>query len=536
MSRFARLAKSKSKPEVVPIAPPFSNFEFVDREFSGLASLRRIMSQVRQHGGNTMVLEDVAIEDADDLLEENADLNKYVGCTFSSKAIRLSFFRKQFTTLRGLSAIDCKDFIGYAIVKLDDLPMGCDKARVYESVIRTSRHINNFVRGEQEWTCAVAGNNIAVKGYLHAQQNGATNVCAHVALRTVAARFHKDGDMTYREMNNLPGIKIDHLIRKAGGPNGLGLNQNQMVEVLKAAGANPIKVEYSGEDEKANSLPPFQKYLYGSIESGFPAIICFWTSGDFYHAIPVFGHTFNEDTWVPSAELDYFSKGAGPKCIPSESWLSTFIGHDDNWGSNFCIPRDFLYTQKYCDKMVGKPGPCKKQEERVFCVIATLPKGVKISAPKAEAIGANYLFSMLQQLPAVSGPWQERLDWYAQHNRLVLRPVLIDGPQYASHLAKLADWYKDRFAPVKVEILAKGLPRKKLWLIELSVPELFSTNRRKIAEVLIQAEVSERSRKSFVVARLPGCFAFLKKGSPSRPLFGFVPSGAEGHVPLFGSE
>ena len=536
MSRFARLAKSKSKPEIIPVAPPFSNFEFVDRVFNGLASLRRIMSQVRQHGGKTMVLEDVAIEDADDLLEENADLKKHVGVTFPSRATRLSFFSKEFKTLRGLSSVDCEDFIGYAILKLDDLPRGYDKARVYESVIRTSRHINNFVRGEQEWTCAVAGNRIAVKGYLYAQQNGATNVCAHVALRTAAARFHKDGDMTYREMNSLPGINIDHLMRKAGGPTGVGLNQNQMVEVLEAAGARCIKVEYTGKGKKSESLPPFQKYLYGSIESGFPAIICFWTSGDFYHAIPVFGHTFNEDTWVPSAELDYFSKGAGPKCIPSESWLSTFIGHDDNWGSNFCIPRDFLYTKKYCDKMAGRPGPCKKQEERVFCVIATLPKEVEISPPKAEAIGANYLFSMLQQLPAISGPWQGRLDWYAHHNRLVLRPILVDGPQYASHLAKLTDWDKEPFDPVIVEILAKGLPKGKLWLIELSVPELFSTNRRKVADVLIGAEVSARDRKNFVVARLPGCFAVLRKGSPSKPLFTFVPSGAEGHVPLFGSE
>ena len=483
-----------------------------------------------------MVCEEIAFAEAEDLIQEKEDLQKRFDRAIDTKTIRLSFFRKPFKSSRGLSSVDNNDFLGYAIVKFDDLPDGFEQFRVYESVIRSSSHKNNFIKGEQEWTCSVADNSMAIRGYLYAQQNGATNVCAHVALRTVAARFHKDGDMTYGEMNRLPGIKIDHCYRKAGGPNGEGLDQNQMVEVLKAAGAGCIKVEYLDTGPDVESIPPFQKYLYGSIESGYPAIICFGTSGHDYHAIPVFGHTFNEDTWVPSAEIAYFKLGAATQYIPSDSWLSTFIAHDDNLGSNFCIPRDFLYTKNYCDHMAGGPGLCKKREERVVCVIATIPKKVKVSPVSAEAIGAEYLFSMLPQMPAMSGPWQERLAWYARRNRLVLRPILVDGPQYARHLSIITDWDGDPIDHRYVRFLEKELPKENLWLIELSVPELFSANRRKIAEVLIRAEVPANARNAFMIARLPGCFAGKTNQDPSNPEFRFVPSGVKGHVPLFGCE
>ncbi len=473
------------------------------------------MSQVRQHQGLTMVKEELALEDADDLCEENADLKKRFQNFSDSKAFRLSFFSAAFHSERELTDIGNSDFIGYAIIKCDDLPSGFNGTRVYESVLPTSRHDNNYIKGEQEWACYIAGNPMTVKGYLYAQQNGATNVCAHVALRTVAARFHKDGDMTYGEMNRLLNIDVTRIN---------GLNQEQMVQILEAAGAHCIKIEYNANDPKTNQLPPFQKYLYGSIESGFPAIICFGTSSHNYHAIPVFGHTFNEDTWVPNAAIAYFQVGASTRYIPSESWLSTFIGHDDNCGSNFCIPRDYLYTNKYCDSM-STPGPCVKREERVSCVLATIPKTVKVNPVRAELIGVKYLFEMLKQLPALSGAWQHRLT----QNRLVLRPILVTGPDYADHLSGISDWDNHSIHPAWANIIRKIMPNDYLWLIELSVPELFAVNKRKVAEVLVRADA-----QGFVLARLPGYFVLQAKQTPDAPTFVFVPSGIQNHVPLYG--
>ena len=46
-------------------------------------------------------------------------------------------------------------------------------------------------------------------------------------------------------------------------------------------------------------------------------------------------------------------------------------------------------------------------------------------------------------------------------------------------------------------------------MIELSLPELFSANLRKVGEVLVRAELlpaTDRDLTSFVLARLPGYF------------------------------
>ena len=76
------------------------------------------------------------------------------------------------------------------------------------------------------------------------------------------------------------------------------------------------------------------------------------------------------------------------------------------------------------------------------------------------------------------------------------------------------------------------------WLIELSVPELFSANRRKVGEVLLRADVDpgiKRNFNNFVIARLPGNFVLYDGGGPSNPRYTFIPSGAKSHVELYGT-
>ena len=54
--------------------------------------------------------------------------------------------------------------------------------------------------------------------------------------------------------------------------------------------------------------------------------------------MPVIGHTFSEDMWVPDAD-NYFEK---QKYYSSERWMSEFLIHDDNFGPYLCLPRNYL--------------------------------------------------------------------------------------------------------------------------------------------------------------------------------------------------
>ena len=532
MGRYGRESLGQQL-DVVPIVRPFSNFSFIDKEFDGLWPLRRIFSQIRLLGGRTMVVEELDPDRADDLKLENEDVAKRYGSVSQSRVRRLSFFTKPFKTRRGMLSATDDQFLGYAIIKNDAVPGLQPKQRIFESVILPSRHMNNFVRGGQKWQCQVGGERFAVQGYLYAQQNDMTNSCAHVACRTAAARYHPTGDMTYREMNNLPGVQIDHSSRTTEG----GLTSQQMIEILEASGARCVVGDYTAP-KTGFMPPPFHKYIYGSIESGCPVIVCFATTKGDYHAIPVFGHTFNEDTWAPNAEWSYFQVGQGTTYTPSDSWLSMYIAHDDNWGSNFCIPRRLLYAKRLCQNWPGGAKLCEEEFERVAYVIATFPKVVKVNAIDAEVIAADFLFSMLGQLPPLSEAWDKRLSVYAQANMLVLRPVLIDSRDYADHLSKTEDWEGARIHSRHIRDL-KSISAQKLWMVEMSIPELFSANRRKVAEILIKAEVTpggKRDFKNFLIARLPSYFVLYKSGGPSNPQYGFVPSGVHSHISLYGCE
>lgn len=471
----------------------------------------------------------------EDLAQENEDIRKRYPAAAETRAFRVSFFTKAFATPRGLATADSGDFLGYAIIKEDRVPSrgNSSRGRVYESVIRTVRHGNNFVRGAPEWTCMVAGNTLRLRGHIYAQQNNMTNVCAHVALRTVAAVYHPSGDMSYREMNSL--VDVDHVNKKVGGPDGQGLTSDEMIRILEHSGARCFVGDYT----KPKEWPvPFDKYIYGSVESGFPAVVIFQTTqpNAQLHAIPMIGHTFNEEAWVAGADLSYFRVGSGTAYIPSDSWLSSYIAHDDNWGSNYCIPRRYLSAKRVC-RREGETYFCPKDEKGVSYVIGTVPRSVSLSPVRAEVIGADYLFTIMPQMPDPSCGWRERLLRYAKQRRLVLRPILIRGPDYAEHLSRVRDWHGHRIDPNLVTFLRKNLPTGHLWLIELSVPELFSANRRKIGEVLLSADVEPgmtRDLRSFLLARVPGHFALYASGGASNPKYSFVPCGADSHIELYG--
>ena len=285
-------------------------------------------------------------------------------------------------------------------------------------------------------------------------------------------------------MNQIVGID---LTKHSPGD---GLNKREIVAILERAGARCVVADYRIRLRKGGAPPPFQKYVYGSVESGYPAIISFETTKyqDSYHGIPIVGHTFNSDTWVPSAERFYFQIGPATRYVPSESWVSMYIGHDDNAGSHYCIPRYYFHVHHPASARSTASVTNKPSRECVAHVIATLPNHVQVNPIQAEAIGMDYLLAMRAQLNELqANDWARRLAEFYDSGLLVLRPLLVTATEYASHLSRVRDWgYKSIRKDFIREL--KKLSPEKLWMIEFSIPELFSANLRKLGEVLIRAE------------------------------------------------
>jgi hypothetical protein len=525
MQKYARTAPG-TEMELIDIVRPHSNFDLIDQRFPELVTLRRLFSLVRHHGGRTLVIERLLA--SKDLAEENEDTRQIRPEFSRSTAFRFSFFRRSLPDADSLALTTDNELIGYAIVKDDEFGRK-HQSRIYESVLRSSNHPNSFIKREPVWVIRVGNKTYRIKGHLYAQQNGLTNCCGHMAVRTAIASFG-GREMSYREMNRILGISL--ATRKPGD----GINGVEMVKLLEAAGARCFEADYRATSSA--TPPPFQKYVYGSVESGYPAIISFQTTTDVtsYHAIPIFGHTFNSDTWVSSAERSYFQVGAGTRYIPSESWVSMYIAHDDNWGSQYCIPRTYFQTQHPVEAAVGSGSSAVR--ECVAHVIATVPKNVRVSPIRAEVLAADYLFALRRQLSKLRrNVWATRLSKHAAQNLVVLRPILVTTTEYCSHLRRVRDWRHNQIDAGIISAL-DGLPKKSLWMIEVSLPELFSANLRKVGEVVVRAEKNlGRNRLSaFFLARLPGYFALLRNVSRGAPRFQFIPSGADGHVELFGCE
>lgn len=609
---------------------PFSNFDFRDKYFPGNTPIGRILSQARRLEFKTMVMEEIpsaGFAKTDDLDLKEAQIG-FIKSTIS----RLTFFKRTFRGPNGVKRCKSKDFLGYAILKNNHFFDGSGRWIVFESVMSTPRHDNNFVHAKKTYTVRSGARLFKIKGNIYCQQNGLTNVCAHAALRTVIAATSKSGDIGYREINRI--------LKKAGKPyivGSGGLNSDQMKTVLevkkinfyeylqrglfrfnirdfhipnlrnalkaanttnelvlKRLGVNADALETVSEIQfvdvfnqildtpdfhnsvaaqiDSNKLSkeiqqvlektrlsgtslsvfeinqlnralleqfypqeivlnlrksvitiPYQKYLYGSIEVGYSAMLGFalkrGTTEIERHIIPVFGHTFNEDTWVPNAESNYFKIGKDTRYVPSEAWVSTYICHDDNFGSNFCIPRLYI--------------PQGDTNEEIY-VLGTLPSNCKCDPIEAEAVAIDYLYSIVPTIK-IGNVWFDRLQDAVKRSWIVLRPVLLSGKRYIDHLSRIRGWASREKIDRNLIAILKQHFKGMFWVVEISFPELFPANRRKLGEIVLFAQNKPSLQKdfsSFALARFPGFFLFNRNATEGPVDFVEIDSGINSHTDI----
>jgi len=89
-----------------------------------------------------------------------------------------------------------------------------------------------------------------------------------------------------------------------------------------------------------------------------------------------------------------------------------------------------------------------------------------------------------------------------------------------------------------IEILRRLLPPM-VWVAEVSVPQLFPANERKVGEILLDPRVPCDSEHdvnydAFLLARVPGHYFLVESVSGKTPLFMEIPSLLNSHVPLLG--
>jgi hypothetical protein len=439
-------------------SPHYSNFDFVDHHFQSKNTILRVFSLVRKLGFRSFAIEELKGNGCVLKNEEDELLRKCNTGFKNSEVYRISFFSSN------LDSVPIQDnFLGYVVTKQDFYEYEQPNTYIYEAILPPYRKEkdNNFLHCKRTYQVEYEFGTFNVTGALYAQQNGKTNVCAHVALRTVLSLLLPEGDISYARINQIAGIckyPVDHLTPS---------HINKVLESHKVF--SRMESKKSLEMQK---IPSHSSLLYGNIESRCPSLWAFnvdESQDDVSHIVPVLGHTFNEDSWVACADRKYFG---GKEHYSSESWLSTYLIHDDNFGPYFCVPKNYLEKQNF-SCLVGLHW---NNEHALYSDVV-------------EKTALDYVKTILNDIKQhpcrPNSSWYRRLESFVDTNKekvntFILRPTFIRKTEYITFLTSY------RMEQHLIEQFEK-LPDE-FWLVEISCPELFSATRAKIGDILLTIE------------------------------------------------
>jgi hypothetical protein len=465
---------------------PFSfYFDLVAPHWKSHASnnltLHRICTLARKQGCNFVTVE-CALR-RDDVHEEIDALDEFYGGGGEAQAIAFGFFAGD-TSPAVIGTVLDDALVGAAIL-INYRPKGSltfELSYVYEGIItppnltdgqgQRQRLLNNFICREAEFKRFLRGREFSVNGFYFCQQNGKTNVCAHASLRMA---INSDS-------SSAPPISTVAINKHLNvQPPFEGLQIGQMAEVIRAhTKCDPVIIDCSTV-KKSDSLAIISAY----VQSGAIVLLVFSTNNSTDHVVTVFGHTRNSDEWHPQAIPGYSGPNTA-KYYTNSSWIDHFLIHDDNLGPYYTL-----------DSRALEVDPTIQARH----IIAIHPFRATVRPHYAEALSAILLSSSLKNVVGMgSGRW---FDYITQNSRIfIARSILIGRDEYQNHLRSSVAHDRTTLTEADIKLL-DGLPEF-FWMVEFSLPSLFTGNRSKLGEVIVAATSSGGSSMELLRAfRLP---------------------------------
>jgi len=458
-------------------------FELTEK-FGPDKPLKRIFQTVLAQGCRTILIE-YEYEDPDYQNEYNAFYAKLFK-TYSNKAERLHFFAcdlKQ-VELAKLSRFESK-YLGFCVLR----PFQSQK--VVNAIIKPVEDRNRpkrlFVLCQKEFPVEIKVSNknaqkLKIKGFPFIQQDGQLGCCAHASLATIDHFLASDyGRAPYFVSKIVEAAAQVHDIRRAVPTT--GLTALQISAALKEMGYVPLIYQYG---EGIQSPFPPERVIYHYMESEIPIMLGIPTeSGG--HALTIIGHSFEPDMWWALAQSEYYRRrpSGGPYHC-STTWIQNFVVQDDNFGPYLTVPKEFIWA---------------KAKEALFIVVP-LPKGVHIQGEDAELYAYRILSDplILKWMSDTGKKDKTTKKWcgiffdHLANEDLVLRTCLLDSRQF-----------KERYpAPYLKDFYQKLDMSGKVWVTEISIPELFCQSRLRLGEIIIDSTSSMKFAHSFISIHLPG--------------------------------
>ncbi|MFL6844111.1 MAG: hypothetical protein ACJ8ER_04440 [Allosphingosinicella sp.] len=515
-----------TKARAVGCRQPYSFFfDFVGRYWksdSNRIPIHRICTLARKQGATFFVLED-AIDRPAVRTELNA-LDIARGGNGTAEALCFSFFSSpDWPDVVGetdisrvdIAKIDRRHFLGQAVIinYRQAGAAGFGLSYLFEAIfpvpsLRTKRGVrrkllNNFIYTEEKFVCKVLGRQFSTAGLYYCQQNSLTHVCAHASLR-MALTSAANAKVTPDYVNMLLGV-----VPPCGG-----LALGDLVRIIEDQGKRAEVITCQKLDRKTGKyLPVLPREIYISVlasivESGNKALLTFSTAEDNGagasagpdHVVLVFGHTRHSDEWHPQA-IPAYAGPASALYYPASSWIDHFLIHDDNFGPYYTLSSSALEFKK---------------EVSAHTIIAIRDNPIGTASQFAEANTASQLANLLPTLSKLgSGRWFDYLT--AKQRKYVLRTILVTKEEYLTHLRTARGHDGSRMSSSEVRPF-KNLPDR-FWMVEFSLPPLFTGNHSKLGEAIVSVDkVAESPDDASILAlRLPALALLAEGAGPLMP-------------------
>jgi hypothetical protein len=372
-----------------------------------------------------------------------------------------------------------------------------------------SSHVHVFSRSQ----VCVAGRPFIIDASYYCQQNGITSSCAHCCLRSALWQLGLGPSKGHREqistdaLNNVAKQAMEKVEPAREFDPRNGLTREEIEAICNHFGAEVFRVEYDTAPQPYFAHSAYEM-AYLLAESGLPTLLLFKTrdvadGSDSRHVVPVVGHTFNSDAWLLAAlrRYDHLPQTAlvtafrHKQHLSTVEWAPQLILHDDLLGPYYNVGPDVLTRPL---------DPRDNGLGRVGTVMAIVPRnsGWAKSPALAQQAG-RLLLDSVYSLHQKSMPekWRRRLDerWGINGNTnqrnkdLVLRTQLVRKSDYVRHIECQRDHLGQASGLSKTHVAAVSQAFERetnscVWLVEITIPELFTANVGKVGEMILPLE------------------------------------------------
>jgi hypothetical protein len=500
-----------------------------------LSMMRKWCSHVKGGGiagenGGRLVLATECLSGTFETQEYADQLSSKIGEATTCIFYRLSLFVHRGAVPAEIGALAEDSLLGTAVVTR----IGCSLGAPYvldECIVKHPPLLNNYVHVQRNHTRSILGRDFTIQGTYFCQQDSLLGVCAHAAARMYLLN-HPDGPVDpppYYHIN-------DHILRltperiKSFGVEG-GLSADEITSILAHYGLRAWCHDYGEEADRDCAWD-----VYSGVEQSRPALLVFRTiNPDVQHVVVTVGHTLNTDLWLPQARPHYFLRESqGLHHYDSTMWVQDFIVQDDNFGMLLCLPCAAL-SSGLDTSVIRDPNEdaAPRQGFGTFCII---DKAGNVDGAKAEVLALDILYHLMREMSDVDlsdNIWLGRLRDVAKNSKMgpVARHFLANKSDYVVHLKAVHDRAGIRLEEEFAALAEQKLPDR-FWLTELTLPHLFTANRRKLGDVVCSCEDPRgdqlHGEPQVLLVRLPGLFSVIGE-APSL-------SGLMGHVQMFCKE